>query len=129
MTASAYFAVMAFIFPALLANPLFYAAILLTLLGLAEILFSLSNKNNIALFWKSSLSFLGLWLAAVAAHFPNLIKAINPAYSSIKIYNGSTSLYTLQVMSVIILAGMPIVMGYTFFVYRIFKGKAKAQHY
>lgn len=129
ITAGVYFIVMVFTFPQLLANPLFYAAILLTLLGLAEILFSLKNENDVALFWKSSLSLLGLWLAAGAAHFPNLIKAINAPYLSITIFNGSTSLYTLQVMSVIALAGMPIVIGYTIFVYRIFKGKTKAEHY
>src|SRR4030065_951801 len=77
VTAGVYFIVMAFTFPLLLGNPLFYAAVLLTLLGLAEILFSLKNENDIALFWKSSLSLLGLWLATGAAHFPNLIKAIN----------------------------------------------------
>jgi cytochrome d ubiquinol oxidase subunit II len=32
-------------------------------------------------------------------------------------------------MSVIALVGMPIVIGYTIFVYRIFKGKATAEHY
>jgi cytochrome d ubiquinol oxidase subunit II len=58
-----------------------------------------------------------------------MIKAINTPNLSITIYNGSTSLYTLQVMSVIAVAGMPIVIGYTIFVYRIFKGKAKADYY
>lgn len=128
-TAGAYFMAIAFVFPSLLYNPLFYAAILLTLLGLAEIFFSLNNKSDFALFWKSSLSFLGLWLAAVAAHFPNLIKAINDPYLSITIYNGSSSIYNLQIMSVIALIGMPIVIGYTIFVYRIFKGKSSAQPY
>ena len=129
VTASIYFIVMAFNFQPLLENPLFYAAILVTLLGLAEIFFSLKTKNDNALFWKSSLSFAGLWLAAGAAHFPNLIKAINDPNLSITIFNGSTSLYTLKIMSVIALIGMPIVVGYTVFVYRVYKGKAAADHY
>ena len=128
-TAAVYFVVMAFIFPSLLSNALFYVAILLSMLGLAEILFSLRNENDKALFWKSSLFFLGLWIAATAAHFPNLIKSVDAPHLSITIYNGSTSLYTLQVMSVIALIGMPIVIAYTIFVYRIFKGKAQARHY
>jgi cytochrome d ubiquinol oxidase subunit II len=128
-TASIYFIVMAFNFRLLLENPLFYAAILVTLLGLAEIFFSWKTKNDNALFWKSSLSFAGLWLAAGAAHFPNLIKAINDPNLSITIFNGSTGLYTLKIMSVIALVGMPIVVGYTVFVYRVFKGKAAADHY
>ncbi|MBN1473905.1 MAG: cytochrome d ubiquinol oxidase subunit II [Syntrophaceae bacterium] len=128
-TATVYFVVMAFIFPSLLSNALFYVAILLSMLGLAEILFSLRNENDQALFWKSSLFFLGLWIAATAAHFPNLIKSVDATHLGITIYNGSTTLYTLQVMSVIALIGMPIVIAYTFFVYRIFKGKAQARHY
>jgi len=32
-------------------------------------------------------------------------------------------------MSIIALVGMPIVIAYTIFVYRIFKGKAKGDHY
>jgi len=106
-TAAVYFVVMAFIFPSLLSNALFYVAILLSLLGLAEILFSLRNENDNALFWKSSLFFLGLWIAATAAHFPNLIKSVDAPHLSITIYNGSTTLYTLQVMSIIALIGMP----------------------
>jgi cytochrome d ubiquinol oxidase subunit II len=129
ITAGMYFILMMITFPPLLANPLFYVAILLALLGLGEILFSLKNENEIALFWKSSLSLVGLWLAAGAAHFPNLIKANNPPNLDITIFNGSTSLYTLQVISVIALAGMPIVIGYTIFVYMIFKGKTKTEHY
>jgi cytochrome bd ubiquinol oxidase subunit II len=48
---------------------------------------------------------------------------------SLTIYNSSTGLYTLQVMAVIALAGMPVVVGYTIFVYRLFKGKAGAVHH
>ncbi|HPD56307.1 MAG TPA: cytochrome d ubiquinol oxidase subunit II [Smithellaceae bacterium] len=124
-----YFVTLIFSFPHLLSHPLFYAAVLLSLLGLAEILFSLANKNEKALLAKSSLSFLGLWLAAAAAHFPHLIKASNANYLSITIYNGSTGIYTLQIMSVIALIGMPLVIGYTIFVYRIFKGKSKPRQY
>jgi cytochrome d ubiquinol oxidase subunit II len=43
---------------------------------------------------------------------------------SITIRNGSTSILTLKLMSVIALVGMPIVIGYSLFVYRVFKGKA-----
>ncbi|MGD0021808.1 MAG: cytochrome d ubiquinol oxidase subunit II [Smithellaceae bacterium] len=128
-TASIYFVVMAFNFQPLLENPLFYAAILITLLGLTDIFFSGKTKNDTAIFWKSSLSFVGLWLAAGAAHFPHLIKAINDPNLSITIFNASTGLYTLKIMSVIALIGMPTVVGYTVFVYRVFKGKAAADHY
>jgi cytochrome d ubiquinol oxidase subunit II len=65
-----------------------------------------------------------------AVHFPNMIKASNDQSLSITIYNSSTGLQTLKLMSVIALIGMPVVIAYTIFVYRIFKGKTKASdHY
>jgi len=87
-----------------------------------------SQKNDAGPFWESSFSFIGLFLAAGAAQFPNLITASNDPNFSLTVYNSSTSLYTLQVMAVIGLIGMPIVIGYTLFVYRLFKGKAD-DHY
>lgn len=129
VTAAIYFLLMAITFHGLIINPFFYVAVLFTALGLAGIFFSIKKKNDHAPFWESSFSFIGLWLAAGAAHFPNLIKAGNIPDLSITIYNGSTGLLTLQLMSIIALVGMPLVIAYTIFVYRIFKGKAKADHY
>jgi cytochrome bd ubiquinol oxidase subunit II len=129
VTAVIYFLTMAITFRGLVVHPLFYVAVLFTTLGLAGIYFSLKKKNDHAPFWESSFSFIGLWLAAGAAHFPNMIKADNNPDLSITIYNGSTGLHTLRLMSIIALVGMPIVIAYTIFVYRLFKGKAKGDHY
>jgi cytochrome d ubiquinol oxidase subunit II len=130
ITAIAFFTTLAFTFQGLTANLLFYVAILFTLLGLAGIFFSIKKENDSAPFWESSFSFIGLWLVVAAVHFPNLIKASNDQYLSITIFNSSTGLQTLKLMSVIAIIGMPIVIGYTIFVYRIFKGKTKlSDHY
>jgi cytochrome d ubiquinol oxidase subunit II len=130
ITASAYFLTIAFTFPDIMSNWLFYVAILCTLLWLAEILFSIKKKHDSSTFWESSFAFIGLWLAMAAVHFPNLIKASNDQIYNITIYNSSTGLHTLKLMSVIALIGMPVVIAYTIFVYRIFKGKVKSSdHY
>jgi cytochrome d ubiquinol oxidase subunit II len=129
-TATVYFMVLSVSLPGLSGNALFYAAVLLTLLGLAGLFFSVGRRSDSALFWASSISFTGLFLAAGAGQFPNLITASNDPNLSLTIYNSSTGLYTLQIMAVIALIGMPVVIGYTIFVYRLFKGKAKAgDHY
>jgi cytochrome d ubiquinol oxidase subunit II len=125
ITAVIYFIVMAATFPQLPTSLLFYVGVLLTLLGLLGIYFSVRKQNDSAPFRESSCSFIGLWLAAGAAHFPNLIKASSDPQFSLTIFNSSTGLHTLKVMSVIALIGMPIVIGYTLFVYRIFKGKTR----
>ncbi len=128
--AGIYFVVLAFTFSRLSGNALFYMAMILTFSGLTGLFFSLRKKNDAALFWESSFSFSGLFLAAGAAQFPNLITASNDPNLSLTIANSSTGLYTLQVMAVIALVGMPIVIGYTIFVYRLFKGKTGANdHY
>jgi len=130
IAAGIYFAVLAGTFPGLSGNALFYLAVVFTGAGWIGLFFSLSKKNDVIPFWGSSVSFIGLFLAAGAAQFPNLITASNDPNFSLTIYNSSTGLYTLQVMAVIALVGMPIVVGYTIFVYRLFKGKAKAEdHY
>jgi cytochrome d ubiquinol oxidase subunit II len=124
------FTALAVLFPRLSGNALFYLAALMTFTGLAGVFFSVRKRNDAMPFWASSLSFSGLFFAAGAAQFPNLITASNDPNLSLTIYNSSTGLYTLQVMAAIALVGMPIVIGYTIFVYRLFKGKAKAdKHY
>ncbi|KPK92822.1 cytochrome D oxidase subunit I, partial [bacterium SM23_31] len=61
-------------------------------------------------------------LAAVSL-FPRLIpSSINLAYS-LTIYNASSTGRTLTVMLVIAIIGMPLVIGYTVYIYRVFKGK------
>jgi len=129
ITGLAYFAVLAAIFPDLIRCGLFYAGVLVTLSALWGLWIALKRRNDRVPFWGSSLAFVGLWVAAAAAQFPNLIRASNDPGLNLTIFNSSTGLYTLQIMSVIALAGMPVVVGYTLFVYRIFKGKARTGHY
>ncbi|HSV98440.1 MAG TPA: cytochrome d ubiquinol oxidase subunit II [Spirochaetota bacterium] len=76
-----------------------------------------------ASFAMSSLSFAGLWGIVGVTHFPNLVKATGDAALSITIYNASSGEKTLTVMLWIALIGMPIVILYTAFVYRVFRGK------
>lgn len=130
ITSMVYFLTIAFTFQDITSNLLFYLAVLWTVLWLSAIFFSVRHKNESPPFWESSFAFIGLWLAVAAVHFPNMIKASNDQRLSLTIYNSSTGLQTLQLMSVIALIGMPVVIAYTIFVYRIFKGKAKSSgHY
>ena len=82
------------------------------------------NKENLG-FYMASLSFLGLWGIVGAIQFPNLVKASNDPSFNLTIYNASSSKLTLTVMFIIALIGMPIVIAYTVYVYRVFKGKVK----
>jgi len=50
---------------------------------------------------------------------------------SLTIMNASSSQRTLTIMLVMALIGMPVVIGYTLWIYRIFRGKVKIEdlHY
>ncbi len=78
-------------------------------------------------FLMSSLVQLGLWGMVASVMFPNLVRASNDAALNMTLYNSSSSQLTLTVMLVIALIGMPIVIGYTIYVYRVFKGKVKLE--
>lgn len=82
---------------------------------------SINSGQNLKSFILSSVAFFGLWGMAGSYLFPNLV--VNNAGESITIFNSSSSQLTLTVMLIIALIGVPIMLGYTIYVYRIFKGK------
>jgi cytochrome d ubiquinol oxidase subunit II len=65
-------------------------------------------------------SFLGLFALGI---FPKLLPSSLDLSYSLTTLNSSSSPYTLRVMLVITLIGMPLVIGYSIIVYRFFKGK------
>jgi len=93
-------------------------------ISLGSLMRSGKKANDKRAFLLSSLIFLGLWGVAGSIHYPNLVRATEPALS-LTITNASSSALTLKVMLIIALVGMPLVVGYTVFAYRVFKGKVK----
>ena len=110
-------------------NPLFITGAVIVIAGLTAAMAARVKAKEGAAFISTSVSMAGLWVITAAAHFPNMIKASNGEALNITIMNASTSQMTLTLMSWIALIGMPVVIGYTIFVYRIFKGKAKPESY
>ncbi|MEN3044872.1 MAG: cytochrome d ubiquinol oxidase subunit II [Candidatus Hydrothermales bacterium] len=84
---------------------------------------SLNKKKDGFCFLFSSLLFVSLWGIVGSIHFPYLVRANNVPEYSLTIYNASSSLLTLKVMFIIALIGMPFVIGYTIYVYNVFKGR------
>jgi cytochrome d ubiquinol oxidase subunit II len=57
--------------------------------------------------------------------FPNFIPStIDPSYS-LNLYNAASSQTTLTIMLIIAAIGMPVVIGYSIWINRIFRGKVK----
>lgn len=66
---------------------------------------------------------------AATAMFPNLVPALGDPAHSLTLVNSSSSPLTLKTMLVIALVGMPVVVGYTVFLYRVFRGKVVLDEY
>jgi cytochrome d ubiquinol oxidase subunit II len=97
-----------------------FAALVWLSLGL--VLRSLKRGKDGRAFLFSSVFFLSLWGNVGVIHYPNLIRATEPALS-LTITNASSSALTLKVMLLIALVGMPLVVWYTVYAYRVFRGK------
>lgn len=88
---------------------------------------ALAEGKDIKAFIMSSVSFLGLWAIVGAIQHPNLVIASNDSDLSLTITNTSSSELTLSVMFIIAAVGMPLVIGYTIYAYRVFKGKVRLE--
>jgi cytochrome d ubiquinol oxidase subunit II len=97
-----------------------FAALVWLSLGLFHA--ALKRRKDGWAFLFSSAAFLSLWGTVGAVHYPNLVRATDPGLS-LTVVNASSSALTLKVMLIIALVGMPLVVGYTIYVYRVFKGK------
>jgi cytochrome d ubiquinol oxidase subunit II len=74
-------------------------------------------------FFFTSTAIVALMATFGASLFPDFVRASNPGATSLTAYNSSSSLLTLEAMLVVALIGMPLVVGYTIWVYRKFRGK------
>ncbi|HSA13805.1 MAG TPA: cytochrome d ubiquinol oxidase subunit II [Spirochaetota bacterium] len=112
-----------FLKPAFLKN---IGAWIFTLVAYGALIFSraaLRNGEDRKAFLASTASFLGLWGITGSLQFPVLARTVDIQGVDLTIYNASSSHLTLSVMLIIALVGMPFVIAYTAYVYRIFKGK------
>ena len=105
--------------------PFLFILALLNMLAIANIPREIHHKREFKAFLSSCASIAALLALFAAGIFPDIvISTINPGYS-LTIYNAASSQKTLETMLIIALIGMPFVLGYTFMIYWIFRGKVK----
>lgn len=76
-----------------------------------------------AAFAASSVAIAAMILVAAVSAYPVIVPSSLGLANSLTIYNASSSQRTLGVMLVVAGIGVPLVLGYTIFVYRLFRGK------
>jgi cytochrome bd ubiquinol oxidase subunit II len=111
------------LFAGTLDRPLLWMAVLLTLGGLGLIPIFMRSNATMRAFLSSSIAIAGSTMLVGTSLYPRLVPALGDPERSLTICNASSTPLTLTVMLVIALIGMPFVIGYTFFIYRAFKGK------
>jgi cytochrome d ubiquinol oxidase subunit II len=95
----------------------------LAVLSLLGIKLFLTLDRNLAAFYASCVVIVMVTLTGVIGLFPNLIpSSIDPNYS-LTIYNSSSSVYTLKIMTLVALIFVPIVIAYQIWSYRVFRSR------
>ena len=97
-----------------------YLAVSLLLVSILLVPHFLKREANFRVFLSSSAIIAAMFLIVAATIFPLMVPAQFPEYS-LDIYNAASSQRTLYVMLVIALIGMPVVLVYTTFIYRVFR--------
>ena len=106
-------------------SPLFLTLCALLAAALAAIpLATAVGKVKLAFAASSATIALAVLLAALSAH-PVLVPSTLGAGLSLTIYNAASTPGTLRAMLAIACAGVPLIAGYTFAIYRVFRGPAR----
>jgi len=81
------------------------------------------RKGYLGAFYASCLTIVLVTFTGIIGLYPNLIpSSIDPSHS-LTIFNSSSSVYTLKIMTVVALIFVPIVIAYQIWTYSIFRQK------
>jgi len=106
-------------------SPLFWDLAVLLTAALASIPFALQAERKATAFLTSSAAIALMVMLTALSLYPVLVPSSLGHQLSLTIYNAASTHGTLVNMLVIASIGIPIVLGYTFVVYRIFRGLAR----
>lgn len=112
-----------FLFDGITKSPFFWILFILFLISIIMIPITLKAKNNKKAFLFSSLSIFSMIGLSAVGLFPKLIPSLIDINNSLTIMNASSTERTLTAMLIIALIGMPFILAYTIYIYKVFKGK------
>jgi cytochrome d ubiquinol oxidase subunit II len=102
-----------------------WLVVVLNFLSILNIPRMLYKNQYMGAFISSALTMAAVIGLFALGLFPNmLVSTLDPAYS-IDIYNGSSTEYTLRMMFILAIIGMPFVLAYTSLIYWTYRGKTK----
>jgi len=104
-------------------KPLFWVFFLAMLASVAYLPIALKARRFFRAFLSSPLSIAAAICIAAVSMYPTIVLSSIDAAYSLTAYNASSTPRTLTTMLVIALIGMPLVILYTAYIYRLFRGK------
>lgn len=109
------------------ANPWLYLVLLANLIGIMTIPWEVHRRRYRLAFTLTCSTMIILWMLFGIGMFPCLVVSNPMIERSLTIYNASSTPKTLSIMLVIASIALPLILLYTFFTYRVFRGKVKLE--
>lgn len=99
---------------------------LLNVIAFIRIYKLLRKQRTFRAFLYSCLNIFVLTVLFGVGTFPDLIRStVNTATNSLTIYNASSSKTTMIILTVIVILGVPLVLAYFTYLYKVFRGKVE----
>ena len=106
--------------------PILFIVPLCTLLVIAAIPYFVHKGFDGWAFISSCLSIFFLFVLFGIGTFPNMVPStVNPQTYSLTVFNSHSSELTLKVLAIIVAIGVPLVLAYGAYIYRVFRGKVR----
>ncbi|MCK4934145.1 MAG: cytochrome d ubiquinol oxidase subunit II [Simkaniaceae bacterium] len=110
----------------MLSHPILFIFPILTLVAIVNIPIQVSRGNDGWGFISSCLSMALLFTLFALGTFPNMVRSsIDTEINSLTIHNTASSPLTLKILLLIVFIGIPLVLAYSYYLYRTFRGKVK----
>lgn len=106
-------------------TPTLFIVPLLAFLSIANIPRLASKKRYFSAFLFSTLTICLLLILVAVELYPNMLLSTIDSKYNIDIYNAASSQKSLKIMLIMVAIGAPLVLSYTIFVYRTFRGKVQ----
>lgn len=103
--------------------PVLFIMPLTAVISFLAIKLFVSKGNYLNALYSSGVAIFAVIFTGISGLFPNLIPSSISQEHSLTIFNTSSSVYTLKIMTVVALIFVPIVILYQAWVYKVFKGK------
>lgn len=113
------------LFESVMGFPIFWILLALLFITIIYIPIGLKTKRFGNTFTASTLMITSMILLVALSLFPKLVPSSLDLGYSLTIYNASSTPRTLETMLIIAIIGVPIVLVYIIWIYRIFRGKVE----